>query len=300
MKKIIALLVTFVLCFSLTACSNSHVTDGEFTNLLAKFGDEREFEIGETLDITFITMPTDYDISNIDLNLEGDEIATFEYHDGIVTLTFIKSGIAEISFYCDGETSNSTLFTVLGDDTSSSDHDDAETSIDSGSAPSGSSSGGASNNSNAQSVSSSSTGSTSQRTALDRAKSYLSSMAFSRQGLIDQLEYEGFSTSDATYAVDHVGADWNAQAIREAKSYLRSMPFSYSGLIDQLEYEGFTSSQATYGADNCGANWNEQAALKARDYMEIFSYSRQELIDQLKYEGFTTSQAEYGANAVGL
>ena len=41
---------------------------------------------------------------------------------------------------------------------------------------------------------------------------------FSRSGLIDQLKYEGFSTEDATVAVDSITVDWNEQAARKAAS----------------------------------------------------------------------------------
>jgi hypothetical protein len=37
------------------------------------------------------------------------------------------------------------------------------------------------------------------------AESYLDFTAFSRSGLIDQLEYEGFTTEQATYGVDKTG-----------------------------------------------------------------------------------------------
>ena len=89
--------------------------------------------------------------------------------------------------------------------------------------------------------------------ALDTAKSYLNSLYFSREGLIEQLEYEGFSTSEAEAAVDSLIVDWNAQAAGCAKNYLRTFPdWSRSEMIDQLEYEGFTYSQAVYGADAVG------------------------------------------------
>lgn len=86
-----------------------------------------------------------------------------------------------------------------------------------------------------------------QLNALKKAESYLNYSAFSRAGLIDQLEYEGFSTEDATYAVDNVKVDWNEQAVKKANSYLSYSSFSRQGLIDQLEYEGFTPEQAEYG-----------------------------------------------------
>ena len=91
--------------------------------------------------------------------------------------------------------------------------------------------------------------------AVRMAKDYLSLMSFSRQGLVKQLEYEGFTNEQAIYGVDNAGADWNVQAVKSAKEYLELMSFSRQGLIDQLKYEGFTSEQATYGVDNCGATW---------------------------------------------
>lgn len=96
---------------------------------------------------------------------------------------------------------------------------------------------------------SSSTVTSGQRNALKSAESYLRFSAFSYTGLIEQLEYEGFSNEDATYAADHCGADWKEQAVKCAESYLKYSSFSKSGLIDQLEYEGFTHEQAEYGAD---------------------------------------------------
>lgn len=88
-----------------------------------------------------------------------------------------------------------------------------------------------------------------EENALDAAYSYLNSMAFSYNGLIKQLKYEGYSQEEATYAVDHCGADWKEQAVKMAESYLEHSAFSHDGLVKQLEYEGFTHAQATYGVD---------------------------------------------------
>ena len=96
------------------------------------------------------------------------------------------------------------------------------------------------------------TGTVSQQQAVESAQGYLNYSYFSRSGLIDQLEYEGFSTADATYGVDAQNADWNAQAAGSAQDYLNYSYFSRSGLIDQLVYEGFTLEQATYGVNAVG------------------------------------------------
>lgn len=91
-----------------------------------------------------------------------------------------------------------------------------------------------------------------QENARRAAESYLETAPFSRTGLIGQLKFEGYSTKDATYAVDHVGANWNEQAAKSAESYLETSPFSRSGLIEQLEFEGYTPAQARYGVDKTG------------------------------------------------
>lgn len=92
----------------------------------------------------------------------------------------------------------------------------------------------------------------SQKNAVREAESYLSFAPFSRVGLIKQLEFEGYSNEDATYAVDHVKVDWNEQCAKSAEHYLDFMAFSRSGLHDQLEYEGFTEAQIEYGLQAVG------------------------------------------------
>lgn len=93
---------------------------------------------------------------------------------------------------------------------------------------------------------------TGQNNALKSAKEYLKTSAFSYSGLVEQLKYEGFSTDEATYAVDNCGADWNEQAAQAAQAYLDIMSFSRSELIDQLVYDGFSKDQAEYGVSAAG------------------------------------------------
>ena len=88
-----------------------------------------------------------------------------------------------------------------------------------------------------------------ERNALQKAKDYLEIMPFSASGLQEQLEYEGYTSSEAKFAVDRCGADWRTQAKLKAQAYLDIMSFSRDGLIDQLEYDGFTHQEAVYGVD---------------------------------------------------
>jgi hypothetical protein len=88
---------------------------------------------------------------------------------------------------------------------------------------------------------------TSQRNARQSAEDYLSVSAYSRTGLVKQLEYEDYSTEDATYAVDALDVDWKDQAAKSAKEYMDVSSYSRQGLKDQLKYEGFTEEEAEYG-----------------------------------------------------
>ncbi len=86
-----------------------------------------------------------------------------------------------------------------------------------------------------------------QQNAINSAQSYLAYSGFSRTGLIGQLEYEGFSTEEATFGVDNAGADWNAEAAETAQQYLDYSSFSRQGLYDQMAYEGFLPAEIEFG-----------------------------------------------------
>lgn len=95
-----------------------------------------------------------------------------------------------------------------------------------------------------------------QASAVDKAQQYLSAIpGFSRLSLINQLvSGDSFSTADATYAVDSLNIDYNAQAVIKAKDYQSSIGgFSHDGLVQQLEAgDSFTPEQAEAGASGAG------------------------------------------------
>jgi hypothetical protein len=97
-----------------------------------------------------------------------------------------------------------------------------------------------------------------QQQALDATQQYVDLQGFSRKGLLRQLTSKagnGFSTADATWAVNHVKVDWNAEAVESAKSYLDMGGFSRSSLIKQLTSaygDGFTKAQAQYAVKKVG------------------------------------------------
>lgn len=91
-----------------------------------------------------------------------------------------------------------------------------------------------------------------EKNALKAAYSYLDYSAFSYKGLVEQLEFEGYTRNEAIYAADHCGADWNEQAAKKAAQYLEYSAFSKQGLMEQLDYEGFTQKQAMYAVQQVG------------------------------------------------
>ena len=84
------------------------------------------------------------------------------------------------------------------------------------------------------------------------AEDYLAYGAFSKKGLIGQLEYEGFSNDEATSAVESLDVDWKEQAAKKAQEYMDYQDFTKEGLTSQLEYEGFTADEVAFGVSSVG------------------------------------------------
>ena len=83
------------------------------------------------------------------------------------------------------------------------------------------------------------------------AELYLSVMPFSERDLREQLEFDGYNTSEIDYAIANCGADWNEQAASMARIYSVGV-LSRSEMIEFLEDDGFTTEQAEYGATAAG------------------------------------------------
>lgn len=91
-----------------------------------------------------------------------------------------------------------------------------------------------------------------RRRARARAQEHLDYAAFSRSGLVDQLEFEGYTTKVARHAVDSLDVDWAEQAARAAMNYREFESYSRRGVVAQLVFEGYTRTQAEHGADAAG------------------------------------------------
>jgi len=96
-----------------------------------------------------------------------------------------------------------------------------------------------------------------QQQGVDAAEGYLSDgQGFSEQGLLSQLTSSagnGFSKSDAEFAINYLSPNWAQQAVDAAKGYLGDGEgFSRSSLIQQLTSsygDGFTEAQAEYAVN---------------------------------------------------
>ena len=149
-----------------------------------------------------------------------------------------------------------------------------------------------------------------QQQAVDSAEGYLSEgQGFSQQGLLSQLTSsfgEGFSKSDAEFAIKYLNPNWDKQAVDSANSYLsEGQGFSQQGLLQQLTTtagEGFTEMQAEYAISYLHPDWDAQAVDAAKGYLgDGEGFSRSSLIQQLTSSygaGFTEAQAEYAVNKV--
>jgi Host cell surface-exposed lipoprotein len=149
-----------------------------------------------------------------------------------------------------------------------------------------------------------------EQQAVDSAEDYLGEgQGFSRQGLLNQLTSsfgEGFSNSDAEFAIKYLNPNWDQQAVDSANGYLSGgQGFSEQGLLQQLTTtagEGFTEAQAEYAISHLHPDWDAQAVDSAKGYLgDGEGFSRSGLIQQLTSSygaGFTEAQAEYAVNKV--
>ena len=109
--------------------------------------------------------------------------------------------------------------------------------------------------------------------AEEAAELYLLSAPYSYQGLVQELQNEGFTKEQAVAAADSCCADWNEQATRAAKNYLKLREFTQEGLEEQLKYDGFTEEQAKHGASEAMKQATETTAATGSDkesFIEAF------------------------------
>lgn len=143
------------------------------------------------------------------------------------------------------------------------------------------------------------------QSAFDAARYYLDNEeGLSKSAVLQRMSANGgesYSEAEATYAVNHVGADWKAQALEDAKNRLESQGLSKKGLMAYLTAaDGFSKAEATYAVSRAGRDWNAEAVRAAKSALEERqeATSKSQLIKYLKISGFTTAQVRYAVEEV--
>ena len=91
--------------------------------------------------------------------------------------------------------------------------------------------------------------------ALNKAKSYNSFSHMSKKALYDQLTWHGFSSSAVQYAIDHLNADYKANALIRAREYRKNTNLSKTKIYERLTspWSGqFTKEEANYAIQKLG------------------------------------------------
>lgn len=73
--------------------------------------EKTSFEVGESTTVKITPEPVDFDLSNI--SISDDEFASFEFSDGIATVTFKKEGRGTLYFSCGNISSDEYQIEVI-------------------------------------------------------------------------------------------------------------------------------------------------------------------------------------------
>lgn len=215
--------------------------------------------------------------SNVPLDAEV-YIVIDESEDKLLAVAYFKT--SGISSETDDAFQNIIDTAVPADQvTVSAPSEESSSSSSDESAASGSSSAGTNNDKDA---------------ALKEAEESLQYSDFSHDGLVDYLEYDGFTHEAAVYAADNVEVDWNEEALNSANDYINYSPMSESGLKGQLEFEKYTDDEVNYAMDHIDADWNAEALEDLKEWKAYDSTkSDDEIRDMLELDGFTDEQIDY-------
>ena len=147
------------------------------------------------------------------------------------------------------------------------------------------------------------------QSALDAARYYLDiEEGLSKSAVLERIAAGGggsfggvgFSEDEALWAVNHVGADWKAQAVEDAKLRERREPgISKKKLILYLTTaDGFSKAETAYAVSHIGRDWNAEAVEEAKNALKAKALSKSQLIKHLAGEGFTDAQVRYAVEKV--
>ena len=118
--------------------------------------------------------------------------------------------------------------------------------------------------------------------------------AYSRDGLVSQLESAGFTREQAVYGTDHCGADWDQQARIAILELLETSSNSEMGFFIKLTERRFTEEQAEMALASVDIDWVVQAERQAKNILLDERCSRAQMVDYLEFDGFSHDAAIKG------
>lgn len=139
------------------------------------------------------------------------------------------------------------------------------------------------------------------KNALRAAEKRLGYGACSYDTLLKRLvENDKYKTEEATYAIEQLNVDWNAQAIEMAKKRLEMGFYSRNKLLKRLvETDRFKEEEAIYAISQLNIDWKEQAVGSAEKRLAASAYSRETLLKRLvENDEYTEEQAVYALQRV--
>jgi len=122
--------------------------------------------------------------------------------------------------------------------------------------------------------------------ALTKAKSYNSALHMSKKALYEQLTSQvthGFSSSAAQYAIDHLNADYKANALVKAREYRKYSNLSKKEIYERLTSPWigkFTKEEANYAIQKLDLT---PEGSPARNKWVGYYYSKNEWVDGGRY-----------------
>jgi len=140
------------------------------------------------------------------------------------------------------------------------------------------------------------------QSAFDAARYFLDNEGLSKSALLQRVGWgvgETYSEAEALYAVNHLDADWKAEAVEDAKRREPDTRLSPKRLMVYLtEADGFSKAEATYAVSHAGRDWNAEAVMAAKSALDAHALSKSQLIKKLKRAGFTDAQVRYAVEKV--
>lgn len=145
---------------------------------------------------------------------------------------------------------------------------------------------------------------------MERAILYCDELSMSKDAIYIELTgaYDRFTEEEAQYALDHLDADWNANALAKAKVYCDVAYMSetaiYNQLIGECPYgDQFAEEEVQYAMSHLEVDWNANALAAAQNFSDVMYKSEEWIYYYLIGEypngnQYTEEQAQYAMDHV--